>query len=77
VFDMIQKPFSSDALCSVLKQSIEPEPIASPNNADEVVASPAEPVAPERRLTSAARIGAIILLLIVVGVIIYLQAVRH
>ena len=82
VFDMIQKPFSKDELCIALKKSIGTAPAVSPksvsptniNGAKTILA---EPVVPQKRSTSAVRIGAIIFLLIVVAAIIYWLATRH
>jgi DNA-binding NtrC family response regulator len=82
VFDMIQKPFSKDELCIALKKSIGTRPAVSPksvsptniNGAKTILA---EPVVPQKRSTSAVRIGAIIFLLIVAAAIIYWLATRH
>jgi two-component system response regulator HydG len=82
VFDMIQKPFSSDALRIALKKSIGTAPTVSPNsigpnNINGAKASLTEPVAPKKGSTSAVRIVAIIFMLIVVAAIIYWLAIRH
>jgi two-component system response regulator HydG len=82
VFDMIQKPFSRDELCTALKKSIGTAPAASPNSVSPskingAKASIAEPVALKKRSTSAVRIGAIIFLLIAVAAIIYLLTTGH
>jgi DNA-binding response OmpR family regulator len=74
VFDIIQKPFSREALCNALKKSIEPAPSGSPSNG-EVSVGLVEPS--KRRARSAVQIGSIILLLIVLGAIIYLFMARH
>jgi CheY-like chemotaxis protein len=75
VFDIIQKPFSRDALCNALKMSIESAATVSPSNGGEVNASLGQP--PKKRSTKAIQIGAIILLTILVGVTIYLLTVGH
>jgi two-component system, LuxR family, response regulator FixJ len=75
VFDIIQKPFSRDALCNALKKSIESAATVTPSNGGEVNASLREP--PKKRSRNAIRIGAIILLTILVGVTIYLLTVGH
>jgi DNA-binding NtrC family response regulator len=82
VFDIIQKPFSRDALCDALRKSIGPSPAASPNSVSPSKINGAkahftEPVTPKKRSTSAVRIGAIILLLIALGAIIYLLTTGH
>ena len=77
VFDIIQKPFSQDALCNALKKSIESAPTVSPSNGGEEAAKVVEPVAAKKLLRKAIRIGAIILLTIFVGVTIYLLTVGH
>jgi hypothetical protein len=75
VFDIIQKPFSRDALCNALKKSIESAPTISPSIGGEVTASLGEP--PKKRSRNAIQIGSIIFLLIVLGAIIYLFIARH
>jgi DNA-binding NtrC family response regulator len=75
VFDIIQKPFSREALCNALKKSIEPAPSGSSSNGGEANASLGKP--PTRRARSAVQIGSIIFLLIVLGAIIYLLMARH
>jgi DNA-binding NtrC family response regulator len=75
VFDIIQKPFSRDALCNALKKSIESAQTVSPGNGGEANASPGEP--PKKRSRKAIQIGSIIFLLIVLGAIIYLFMARH
>jgi DNA-binding NtrC family response regulator len=75
VFDIIQKPFSRDALCNVLKKSIESAPTVSRNNGGEVNAGLGEP--PKKRSRNAIQIGSIILLVIVLGAIIYLFMAGH
>jgi DNA-binding NtrC family response regulator len=75
VFDIIQKPFSRDALCNALKKSIEPAPTVSPSIGGEVNASLNEP--PKKRSKNAIQIGSIIFILIVLGAIIYLFMARH
>jgi len=82
VFDIIQKPFSRDALCDALRKSIGPSPSisangVSPTNINGAKASLTEPVEAKRRSTSAVRIGTIIFILIVVAAIIYLLATWH
>ena len=77
VFDIIQKPFSQDALCNALKKSIESAPTVSPSNGGEEASKVVEPVAAKNRLRKAIRIGAIILLTILVGLTIYLLTVGH
>jgi DNA-binding NtrC family response regulator len=74
VFDIIQKPFSREALCNALKKSIESAPSGSPSNG-EVNVSLVEPS--KKRARSAVQIGSIIFLLIVLGAIIYLLMARH
>jgi len=68
VFDIIQKPFSRDALCNALKKSIESAPTVSPSDGGEVNASPGEP--PKKRSRDAIQIGSIIFVLILLGAII-------
>jgi DNA-binding NtrC family response regulator len=75
VFDIIQKPFSRDALCNALKKSIGSAPTVSPSNGEEVNASLGEP--PKKRSRNAIQIWSIIFLLIVLGAIIYLFMARH
>jgi DNA-binding NtrC family response regulator len=75
VFDVIQKPFSQDVLCNALKKSIESASVIDPRNGGEINASLGEP--PKKRSMKAIRIGAIILLTILVGVMIYLLTVGH
>jgi DNA-binding NtrC family response regulator len=74
VFDIIQKPFSRDALCNALKKSIESPPTDSLSNG-EVNASVVEPSKKQAR--NAVQIGSIILLLIVLSAIIYLFIAMH
>jgi DNA-binding NtrC family response regulator len=73
--DIIQKPFSRDELCDALKKSLASGPPVSPNRANG--SNVAEPVPTKKRLTGTVRVGAIILLLIVLGMIIYLLATGH
>jgi DNA-binding NtrC family response regulator len=75
VFDVIQKPFSRDALCNALKKSIELAPTVIPSNGRDVNAGLGEP--PKKRSMNAIQIGAIILLTILVGVAIYLLTAGH
>jgi len=75
VFDIIQKPFSRDTLCNVLKKSIESAPTVSPSNGGDVDASLGEP--PKKRLRNAIQIGSIIFLFIVLGAVIYLSMAGH
>ena len=75
VFDIIQKPFSRDALCNALKKSIESAPTVSPSDGGEVNASPGEP--PKKRSRDAIQIGSIIFVLILLGAIIYMFMARH
>jgi DNA-binding NtrC family response regulator len=75
VFDIIQKPFSRDTLCNVLKKSIESAPTVSPSNGGKVNASPGEP--PKKRSRDAIQIGSIIFVLILLGAIIYMFMARH
>jgi two-component system response regulator HydG len=75
VFDIIQKPFSRDALCDALKKSIESAPTVSPSNSGVVNASLGEPA--KKRSRNAIQIGAIILLTILVVVTIYLLTAGH
>jgi FixJ family two-component response regulator len=75
VFDIIQKPFSREALCNALKKSIESAPTVSSSNGEEVNAPLGEP--PKKHSRNAIQIGSIIFFLIVLGVIIYLFMARH
>jgi Response regulator containing CheY-like receiver, AAA-type ATPase, and DNA-binding domains len=75
VFDVIQKPFSREALCNALKKSIESAPTVNPSDGGEVNASLGKPQ--KKRSRNAIQIGSIIFLLIVLGVIIYLFMARH
>ena len=75
VSDIIQKPFSRDALCNALKKSIESAPTVSPSNSGEVNASLGQP--PKKLSWKAIQIGSIVLFLIVLGVIIYLFIAGH
>jgi DNA-binding NtrC family response regulator len=75
VFDIIQKPFSREALCNALKKSIESPPTVSSSNSDEVDASLGQP--PKKRSWKAIQIGSIVLFLIALGVIIYLFIAGH
>jgi hypothetical protein len=75
VFDIIQKPFSRDALCNALKKSIESAPTVSPSNGGEVNPSLDEP--PKKRSRNAVQIGSIIFLLILLGAMIYLFMAGH
>jgi DNA-binding NtrC family response regulator len=77
VFDIIQKPFSREALCNALKKSIEPAPSVSPSNGGEEASKVVEPIVAKKRLRKAIRIGAIILLTILVGVTIYVFTAGH
>jgi two-component system, NtrC family, response regulator HydG len=77
VFDIIQKPFSRDALCDALKKSIDSAQVTDPSHAGEVASKVVEPVAAKKRSMKAVRIGAIILLTILVGVTIYLLTTGH
>jgi DNA-binding NtrC family response regulator len=77
VFDIIQKPFSRDALCNALKKSIGSASTVSPSNGGEEGSKVVEPVAAKKRLRKAIQIGAIILLTILVGVTIYLLTAGH
>jgi DNA-binding NtrC family response regulator len=75
VSDVIQKPFSQDALCNALKKAIESAPTDSSGNVGEVNAGFGEP--PKKRLKNAIRIGSIIFLFIVLGAVIYLSMAGH
>jgi hypothetical protein len=75
VFDIIQKPFSREALCNALKKSIEPASSGSSSNGGEANASLGKP--PKKRSRSAVQIGSIIFLLIVLVAFIYLFMARH
>jgi DNA-binding NtrC family response regulator len=77
IFDIIQKPFSRDALCNALKKSIELAPTVGPSNGGELASKVVEPVAAKKRLRKAIRIGAITLLTILVGVTIYVLTAGH
>jgi FixJ family two-component response regulator len=77
VFDIIQKPFSREALCNALKTSIESAPTVSPSIGGEVAPKVVEPVTAKKRLMKAIRIGAIILLIIFVAVTIYVLISGH
>jgi DNA-binding NtrC family response regulator len=77
VFDIIQKPFSRDALCNALKKSIESAQTVSPSSGSEIASKVVEPVTAKKRLMKAIRIGAIILLAIFVGVTIYVLIAGH
>ena len=82
VFDLIQKPFTSDALCDALKKSIGPAPTANrnipnPGNPNGAKVSFTESVPARRSSTNIVRIAAIVLLLIVVVAIIYMLAARR
>jgi two-component system, NtrC family, response regulator HydG len=77
VFDIIQKPFSRDALCNALKKSIGSAPVTDPSNASQVASKVVEPVAAKKRSRKTIRVGAIILLAILVSVTIYLLTVGH
>jgi Response regulator containing CheY-like receiver, AAA-type ATPase, and DNA-binding domains len=75
VSNIIQKPFSRDELCDALKKSLALAPSPRPKrvNGSKV----AEPVPTKKRLIGTVWVGAIILLLIVLGMIIYLLATGH
>jgi DNA-binding NtrC family response regulator len=75
VSDVIQKPFSQDALCNALKKAIESAPTDSPGNVGGVNAAFGAP--PKKRLRNVIQIGSIIFLFIVVGAIIYLFMAGH
>jgi DNA-binding NtrC family response regulator len=75
VFDIIQKPFSRDALCNALKKSIESARAVNPSDGGEVNASLAEPSRKDSR--NAIQIGSIVFVLIVLGAIIYLFMAGH
>jgi two-component system, NtrC family, response regulator HydG len=75
VFDIIQKPFSRDALCNAVKKSIESAPTVSPSNGGEVNASLGK--ATKKGSRNAIQIGSIIFFLIVLGTIIYLFSAGH
>jgi DNA-binding NtrC family response regulator len=75
VFDIIQKPFSREALCNALKKSIESAPTVSPSNVGEENASLGQP--PKKRSRNAIQIGSIVFVLIVLGAIIYLFLAGH
>jgi DNA-binding NtrC family response regulator len=72
VSDIIQKPFSRDELCDALKKSLALVSAATPSKVNGSKSNLAEPVPPKKRPVDVARIGAIILLLVVLGTIIYL-----
>ena len=75
VFDIIQKPFSRDALCNALKKSIESAPTVSPSNGIIVNAGLGEQ--PKKRSRNAIQIGSIILLVVALGAVIYLFMAGH
>ena len=75
VFDIIQKPFSRDALCNALKKSIESTPTVIPSSGGEVNASLGK--SPKKRSRNAMQIGSIVFVLIVLGAIIYLFMGGH
>ena len=77
VFDIIQKPFSREALCNALKKSIGSASTVSPSSGGEVGSKVVGPVAAKKRSMNAIQIGAIILLTILVGVTIYLLTAGH
>jgi DNA-binding NtrC family response regulator len=77
IFDIIQKPFSRDELCDALKKSLTPASAASPIRVNGSESNLAEPAPPRKRPNGTIRIGAIILLLIVLGTIVYLLATGH
>jgi Response regulator containing CheY-like receiver, AAA-type ATPase, and DNA-binding domains len=75
VFDIIQKPFSREALCNALKKSIESAPTVSPSDGGEENSSLGGP--PKKRSRNAIQIGSIVFVLIVLGAIIYLFMAGH
>jgi two-component system, NtrC family, response regulator HydG len=75
VSDVIQKPFSQDALCNALKKAIESAPTDSPGNVGQVSADLDAP--PKKHLRNATRIASVIFLFIVLGAIIYLSMAGH
>jgi two-component system, NtrC family, response regulator HydG len=72
VFDMIEKPFSVDALCNALKQSIELAPANNPPSAEPEDSKIVEPTETKKRSVNAIRILAVILLVLLLGIMIYL-----
>jgi DNA-binding NtrC family response regulator len=72
VFDIIEKPFARDTICDAVRKSIGRTNGDSPNGADSEKPTSVEAITPKRRPTSAIIIGAVIFLLIVVGLAIYL-----
>jgi DNA-binding NtrC family response regulator len=78
VSNIIQKPFSRDELCDALKKSLALAPTARPTRVNGSKPKLAEPSPAKKRSTNTFRIGAIILLLIVLATIVfYLIAAGH
>ena len=77
VSNIIQKPFSRDELCDALKKSLALASAATPIRINGSESNLAEPAPPKKRPNGTIRIGAIILLLIVLATIIYLLTTGH
>ena len=82
IFEIIEKPFSRDAICGAVKRSIGIGPIAKQRDAESVSPSSqksaaTKPGATKKRLPKVAAIWAIIFLLFLISLTIYLFTHGH
>jgi DNA-binding NtrC family response regulator len=70
VFDIVEKPFSREAICDVVRKSLQTT--KGPNGSQPEKPALAEEVAPKKRSVSISVIAVVILLLVVAGLAIYL-----
>lgn len=77
VFEIVQKPFSPDALSSALRKSLQSTPVVNLDTANRTEQKDVKRFAAKNRLSRAVRIGVFVLFLILSGAAIYLLLAPH